>query len=1295
MKKFFHKLIFFVTAVAVAATQIGGTAQLCVLADNQRTVSISDAEEFLAFAENCRIDSYSKNLRVSLDADISLSGREFFGVPIFCGTFDGGGHTISGFSVHGSASEIGLFRHAERGAVIKNLTVTAAVAPGGSGDTLGGIVGSNRGTIVSCEFRGVVSGNSAVGGIAGVNGETGVISGCRSSASVSAESFAGGIAGRNFGVIFDCANSGNINTVYDESSISAEDLDLENITSEKVIGKSDIGGIAGYSSGMIQRCFNSGTVGYQHTGYNIGGLVGRQCGTLLYCENTGHVYGRKDVGGIAGQMEPYRSIEFSEDSAQRLDREMEQLSASVDRLIADARASGGRLNSDIQTLTAQMNAAQKNADEIADRTEAVFNGYSDGINELLARADLALDGSVPAFAALDEAVVQFGQFSDKCSEALSELETAGEYSGDAVDAARDALGDIDQALPKIESSLRDIGNSLREIQRSLGDPEEVKRSLKNILRSMDGVTEEMKRVSNAVNSLDRALSGMSEWLSGPDWQALRTGVSALSDSFADVLAALADVSAATGDIAAAVDSGEMSESLSAFLDASKSLGRAAAKLAAAVQGGGIPDEDELAKAAEELEKAADGLQTAADHLSAAVDPDQMKEALDELQAAARQLERALERASAVTGDISDALNRITASSVPKNTLDQAIAQADALARAISNMSDRLAEVNRELGNILDRIDASGLTLAMDQLVSAVEGIAGAVGDIRNAGDDFDRAAEALGTAMDALTAASSAAGEAADILSGASGSLSEAVEQIESIAETLSEKPEVRFPALDESFTDATDSLAANMSAMITTLSRIGNRADAQGNVILDDVGIIRGHLENIYEIFRDTYRDLLAEDEDTDGFSEDISERGSDSRQGSAVGCKNSGTVEGDVNVGGITGAMAIEFDLDPEDDIIQNGDRSANFSYHVMDVIDNCENLGDIHAKKNYCGGIVGRMDMGLVRASRSGGTVASTDGSYIGGIAGYSAAKVRGCSSRVTLSGRERIGGIAGEGGIITDCLSIVDVTEFSERVGAVLGYVDFSKENTEISNNFFVDRGIAGIDRVSYSGMAEPVSYAEFAQKTGDFAEIILEFVAEGEPLAKLTVPYGGSVKPSDIPDIPQKNGYYARWEEFESEHITFPRVVHAEYFRHMTLIASERVSESGLPLVLADGEFDDASAVLVETESSSVSAPGGGELRIVVLEAAAPDSLRFLSAGKNPKLMQYINGAWKPVDFTVNGSYLIVKEPLITDGKAVFSVSGETAVPPVWIAAAAAAAATAVVIVLVAGRSGKRRKGKTE
>lgn len=1316
MKKI-HKIISVISAAALAVSltaalpeSVRAYAEAGTVNTPGRTVYISDVEGFLQLAEDCRLDSASKGLTVELNSDINLSGIDFFGIPIFCGTFNGNGHMISGLVIHDSASETGLFRHAERGCVIKNLRVSGNVSPSGSANMVGGIAGVNKGTITSCEFRGIVSGNDSVGGLVGKNGESGVVSSSKSSAVISAESSAGGIAGINLGIVLDCSNSGNVNAVYTDSEISMDDLeldDIENMSADNVIGKSDIGGVAGYSSGIIQRCSNSGTVGYQHTGYNIGGIVGRQSGELRACTNTGHVFGRKDVGGIAGQMEPYRSIEFSEDSAQRLGNEMDILSDSIDKLISDARGSGDRINAEIQTLTSQMNAAQKNADTITDRTEEVFNGYSEGINELLARVDIALDGATPALNALDEALQLFGDFSDKCAEALRDLEQAGEYSGDAAEAARDALKDMDKALPELEAGLRDVGNSLREIQQSLGDPEKIKRSLKSITRSLDDITDSMRDMSDAANRLNSAFNRLSNWLNGSDWQKLENSITALSESLADVLEALGDVSGAVSDISAAIDSGEMHDAFTELNSASAALGRAAAKLAAAMRGGTIPDSDDLRAAADELQEAADALQKAADHLNAAVDPDDMQKALDELETAARQLQRALDRASDAAGDMSSALDRITNSNVPKDTMDTVSAQMRILLDSLSEMAGGLSDINEEIRDILDDIDASGLSSAMGTLADAADKIANAAGAISSSGDNVDKAVESLEKAIDSLTAASSKAGDAAEIMSKASDKFSEAVRQIEDITNTLSGKSEVRFPALDETFTNAADSLSANMKAMISTISRIGNTANSESNVILDDVQAINDCLGRIFDIFKDTYKNLLSDEEKERGFSEDISEQSgnsdnrstsSGSRQGKALDCVNSGEVEGDVNVGGITGAMAIEFDLDPEDDITLNGDRSINFSYNVMDIIESCENLGKITAKKNYCGGIVGKMDMGLVKNSRSSGTISGTSGSYIGGIAGYSSAKLRGCVSKVTLSGTSYIGGIAGEGGIITDCLSISDITEFTEKIGALAGYVDFEKENTEISGNLFVDRGVAGIDRVSYAGAAEPTSYEEFARRTGSFADIVLEFTADGETLGKVTVPYGGSIKPSDIPEIPIKSGYYAKWEEFDFDNITFPRVLEAEYVQLLSSIASVKQSESGLPLVLADGSFDENAAVLVETESSAVFAPDGSELRLVTIEAGgtAPTALRFLKSGDNPKLMQYINGAWKPVQFTENGSYLIVKNPVLENGAASFCVSGSAVSTTLIIVLAAVGGVViiaAVLVFIVINKSKSRKKQK--
>ena len=58
------------------------------------------------------------------------------------------------------------------------------------------------------------------------------------------------------------------------------------------------------NDGIIEKSINRATVGYPYTGYNVGGICGRTIGRIYDCENYGLIQGRKDVGGIAGQMEP-------------------------------------------------------------------------------------------------------------------------------------------------------------------------------------------------------------------------------------------------------------------------------------------------------------------------------------------------------------------------------------------------------------------------------------------------------------------------------------------------------------------------------------------------------------------------------------------------------------------------------------------------------------------------------------------------------------------------------------------------------------------------------------------------------------------------------------------------------------------------------------------------------------------------------------------------------------------------------------------------------------------------------
>ena len=69
--------------------------------ETKHVLVIKTAEDFLAFAENCRLDSYSMGLTVSLEGDLDLKDVDFEDIPIFCGTFEGNGHTITRMNLSG------------------------------------------------------------------------------------------------------------------------------------------------------------------------------------------------------------------------------------------------------------------------------------------------------------------------------------------------------------------------------------------------------------------------------------------------------------------------------------------------------------------------------------------------------------------------------------------------------------------------------------------------------------------------------------------------------------------------------------------------------------------------------------------------------------------------------------------------------------------------------------------------------------------------------------------------------------------------------------------------------------------------------------------------------------------------------------------------------------------------------------------------------------------------------------------------------------------------------------------
>lgn len=356
-------------------------------------ISVSTEEELEELARNCQLDAWSRDKYISLESDIALEEYRNLSIPSFGGIFDGGGHTISGLELTADGSAVGLFRYVQDGGVVRSLSLSGTVAPGGSRSRTGLLAGVNYGRIENCSVSGSVTGAEDVGGIAGVNEATGEIRRCQSAAFVTGDHKAGGICGSNLGTLNNCQNSGSINTHSTEVSYSIEDITMDEIedfnSTERVAVHTDTGGIAGYSEGKIYYCANSGTVGYRHVGYNTGGIVGRlHQGYLQNCTNTGHILGRKDVGGIAGQLEPFLEIQYLNDKLGELDRETGVFFDLLEAAHEDISSYGGQaadLSKSISDHLTNASGAGGSLTGAAAELWYIYNQELTGINDDLSR----------------------------------------------------------------------------------------------------------------------------------------------------------------------------------------------------------------------------------------------------------------------------------------------------------------------------------------------------------------------------------------------------------------------------------------------------------------------------------------------------------------------------------------------------------------------------------------------------------------------------------------------------------------------------------------------------------------------------------------------------------------------------------------------------------------------------------------------------------------------------------------------------------------------------------------------
>ena len=439
---------------------------------DENTIIIGSVDDLLQLSENCKLDAYSRDKTVYLETDLSLDGVVFVPIPTFGGVFDGQGHTISGLSLEGDASHMGLFRYVQEGGTVKNLTVTGNIDATGTMSQIGAVVGTNMGTISGCNFSGTISGAYNVGGIAGTNEPTGMIYNCKTEGYTAGDHYVGGIVGQNLGTVSYCSNTAGVNLSASESTATtiAADTTLEELTDEngEVHTATDVGGIAGFSSGVVIGCTNWGRIGYEHIGFNVGGIVGRQSGLVSGSTNWGNVSGRKDVGGIAGQMEPFIAIDMGAGSAAKLEGDLNSLHDLVNVLLVHTGDAASAISATIGAISNSAASATEHARYVAEQTANYVDDATGTLNELMLRINTAEKMVSPAITEFSQSSIALDGATRYFSEAFDQLDAIDEMTPADKDSFKSSANDLATTSERLNASMAYLGWLMKAADNSYG-----------------------------------------------------------------------------------------------------------------------------------------------------------------------------------------------------------------------------------------------------------------------------------------------------------------------------------------------------------------------------------------------------------------------------------------------------------------------------------------------------------------------------------------------------------------------------------------------------------------------------------------------------------------------------------------------------------------------------------------------------------------------------------------------------------------------------------------------------------
>ena len=243
--------------------------------EDDGSYTVYNADGLMNIAE--LVNGGKTDINITLDKNIDLTGKAW--TPIgtdydnsYKGTFDGGGHTITGLTFTTNDEFAGLFGWLNRAGTVKNVVMEGVQITSNQiyGGSIGGVVGSGWGTIENCSVSGSVSGTVYVGGVVGAQWN-GSITGCSSSATVKGTVYVGGVAGQTNG-------GATLTACYATGNVIIEIAPKKNISG---------GGLVGTNGGKgVRACYATGNVtstGSSTGNVHIFGLLGDNYTTVTAC----------------------------------------------------------------------------------------------------------------------------------------------------------------------------------------------------------------------------------------------------------------------------------------------------------------------------------------------------------------------------------------------------------------------------------------------------------------------------------------------------------------------------------------------------------------------------------------------------------------------------------------------------------------------------------------------------------------------------------------------------------------------------------------------------------------------------------------------------------------------------------------------------------------------------------------------------------------------------------------------------------------------------------------------------